>query len=280
MENLETALELQSQGYSLQKIADEIGISKTGVHRLLKAHKESLEEDSEEEEKDEERSEIPKNSVPMRSKGDLGTKTRKLEHSKSSFAGTLEHSNDDSDDDLEQGIADFEGYDEDGTIVKKIERRYEEEEPTEDVEEQMAISSLGKLKDKEASIKERIDESLTKLLKTSCFRVGDLSNELKALNKSKNLLEDFICQVTTITDTEDESYATSHFIKKLLKLMKKAKMRMETWSIDELKQDDTFYFGMVTYEDGSEEVGVDFWKYQRHLRNDTEHFLLSSLDIV
>ena len=151
MENLDTALELQSQGYSLQKIADEIGISKTGVHRLLKAHKESLEQEEEEDENEEERSKIPKNSVPMRSKADLGTKTRKLEHSKSSFAGTLGHSNDDSDDDLEQGIADFEGYDEDGRIVKKIESRYEEEEPTEDVEEQMAISSLGKLKDKEAS---------------------------------------------------------------------------------------------------------------------------------
>ena len=280
MENLEAALDLQRQGYSLQNIADEIGMSKTGVHRLLKAHKESLEGDDKEEEKDEERSEIPKNSVPKRSKGNFGTKKRKLEHSKSSFVGTLEHSNDDSDDDLEQGIADFEGYDEDGTIVKKIERRYEEEEPTEDVQEQRAISSLGKLKDKEASIKERIDESLTKLLKTSYFRVKDLSIELKALNKSKNLLEDFICQVTTIIDTEDESYASSQFIKKLLKLMKKAKMRMETWSIEELKKDDTFYFGMVTYDDGSEEVGVDFWKYQKHLRNETEHFLLSSLDIV
>ena len=62
--------------------------------------------------------------------------------------------------------------------------------------------------------------------------------------------------------------------------MKKAKMRMETWEIEQLKKDDNFFFGMLTYEDDSEEVGVDFWAYQKDLRTETEDFLLAPLDIV
>ncbi len=280
LDNLQTALELQEEGYSLSQIGEELGVSKSSVYRMLKQHKESLETKEETEETVEmdstERSKEPFHSVSDRSNSVSETSQSVQTVSQKK----MERSKIPSQDYLKRSIAAFEGYDEDGTRIYAASSKYEDDEPTEEVQEKKAVDSLAQMMDKETEIKEHVDEVLTKLMKTPFFRLDELSSQWKQLNKVKNLLEDFICRVTSISDTEDELYSSSHFLKKLLKLMKKAKVRLETWQIEQLKQDDNFYFGMVTNVDNSEETGVDFWKYQEKLKKETEEFLMSSLDIV
>ncbi len=280
MDNLQLALELQEEGYSLSQIAEELGTSKSSVHRLLKQHEQSmLDEEDEEgiEEMDKmdtlERSTEPSQAVPNRPNSIFGTSQSVPETSQK----PLERSTKPSQNDLERSRAAFQGYWNDEKTPNNEDN--DDDEP-EEVQEKKVVHSLSKLMNEESKLKDTIDELLTQLLNTPFFDLEEITKQIKKLNKEKNNLEDFIYRVTTLSEDED-LYKVPTFLKRLLTLLRTAKTRLETWDTEQLKSDKDFYYGMINYEESdTEELGVDFWKYQKDLKKQTEKLIITSLDIV
>lgn len=277
MDNLQIALELQEEGYSLSQIADHLGTSKSSVHRLLKQHEQSMLDEEDEEGIEEmdtlERSTKLSQTVPNRPNSIFGTSQSVPE----TFQKPLERSKTPSQNGLERSTSAFQGYWND---EKTLNNEDNDDDEAEEVQETKVVHSLSKLMNEESKLKDKIDELLTQLLNTPFFDLEEITKQIKKLNKEKNNLEDFIYRVTTLSEDED-LYKVPTFLKRLLTLLRTAKTRLETWNREQLKSDKDFFYGMINYEESdTEELGVDFWKYQKDLKKQTENLIITSLDIV
>lgn len=126
--------------------------------------------------------------------------------------------------------------------------------------EKEELKTERKLKEKEHALKSQFDLEFICLLEQKDFSSSELNDIINTLEEGKGIVDSLSHEVTEFTGNENFEFST--FLKGLLIHLRKARIKMETFSYKELKYNREFTFEkglrLVEYEEQEEEENEEY----------------------
>ncbi|WP_291728252.1 helix-turn-helix domain-containing protein [Bernardetia sp.] len=209
MNEKEQVLSLSEQGLSTRKIAAKLGISKSKAHSIIKSNQDnnifsSLSEN------------VSRQSDSV-SKKENWTSEKPSESVSSIPKDTFSERN------------------------RTYKKRSQEEIDKENAAIQAGIDLENELKFKEHKYKGIFDINLQMLLDSKDFGIEDLKAAIRAFTEGKEVVDKLVFEVSKFTG-EEEQFGFSNFLKEVLMYLRKAKIKMETFTPEELEDDSDYKF--------------------------------------